>query len=135
MYTLNYTVKMFDTDASGLLFLTSQIRMAHEAYEAFMIAEGLGIAHILKHSDFLLPIVHAETDYHAPSSVGDHVKIEMTAERINANSFVLQYRFLNSAGVEVGTAKTVHVAVDKVSRKKRTLPDSVRAALAKLSSS
>ena len=31
-------------DASGFLFFTSQMRMAHEAYEAYMESAGLGIA-------------------------------------------------------------------------------------------
>ena len=132
MYRFDYTVKMFDTDASGFLFFTGQMRMAHEAYEAFMESSGLGISKILKADDFLLPIVHAETDYQGPSHVGDHLRIEVTASRIGTTSFTLSYRFLNETRYLVGTASTVHVAIDQKTLEKRPLPDHIRTAIESL---
>ena len=133
MYQLDYTVKMFDSDASGFLFFTSQMRMAHEAYEAFMESEGLGISKILRADDFLLPIVHAETDYRGPTHVGDRVRIEVTAQRIGTTSFTLAYRFVAEGEREVGTANTVHVAIAKASLEKRALPEHLRKAVETLS--
>jgi len=132
MFTFHYNVKMFDTDASGFLFFTSQMRMAHEAYEAFMVSSNLGIGHMLKTTDYLLPIVHAETDYHWPSRVGDRITIQMTAERVGDTSFTLAYRFMNEEGTEVGSAKTVHTAVDRKAHQKRPLPGPVRQAVQSL---
>lgn len=132
MFELAYSVKMFDTDASGYLFFTSQMRMAHEAYERFMESANLGISHILRASDFLLPIVHAETDYAGPSSVGDSLAIQVTAERVGKTSFTLFYRFLNEDKELVGTARTVHVAIDRDAHAKRELPDELRQAVTRL---
>jgi len=132
MYTYSYSVKMFDTDASGFLFVGSQVRMAHEAFESFMESAGMGIAQILRASDYSLPIVRAETDYKAPSRVGDRLVIEMSAERIGSTSFTLVYRILTEAGEDVGGAKTVHVAVERSSRKPVSLPEDLRAAIKSL---
>jgi 1,4-dihydroxy-2-naphthoyl-CoA hydrolase len=132
MYAFNYSVRMFDTDASGFLFFTSQMRMAHEAYEAFMASQGLSIGHILRGSDYLLPIVHAETDYKAPSHVGDTLSVEVSAEKVGTTSFTLSYRFVTEAGLVAGLAQTVHVAIDKATHQKLPLPAPLRAALESL---
>jgi 1,4-dihydroxy-2-naphthoyl-CoA hydrolase len=132
MFTLDYSVKMFDTDASGFLFFTSQMRMAHEAYEAFLASANLGISSILRSGNYLLPIVHAETDYRSPAGVGDRVQIQIRLERLGETSFTLFYRFLQPDGREVGTARTVHVAVATANHQKTALPEELRRALKKL---
>ena len=77
-------------------------------------------------------IVHAEADYTAPLRVGDPLAVEVTAERIGDSSFTIAYRLVKEPGQPVGVAKTVHVAIDKKSWKKRALPPEVRAAIEKL---
>ena len=128
MFTFDYTVRMADTDASGFLFFTSPLRMAHEAYEAFMKMNGLGIGSILKEADYLLPIVHAEIDNKATSFVDGSLSIEVSAERIGDTSFTLAYRLVSQDGRHVGSAMTTHVAID-AAHQKRGLPAPLRAAL------
>lgn len=132
MFTYLYTIRLADTDASGLIFFASQFRIAHEAYEAFLASRKMGLREILATSDVLLPIVRAEADYRAPCAVGDDLAVEVRLERLGSTSFTLAYRLQNSKGEEMGTARSVHVALDKLRRVKVPLPASIRAALSAL---
>ncbi len=129
MFTLNISIKLHDTDAAGLLFYANQFRLAHDAYEGFMEEIGFGFASIIKDSDFLLPIVHAEADYKAELSVGDRVTVRLTTEKVGDSSFTLAYELLDAEGKPVGSVKTVHVCLDKVTRKKKALSGDLRSAL------
>jgi 1,4-dihydroxy-2-naphthoyl-CoA hydrolase len=129
VFTITYRVKLADTDASGLLFFGSQFRIAHDAFEAFAHSSGLSVGEVLRERDFLLPIVHAEANYLAPSAVGDELRIEVRAERVGDSSFTLAYRLISPHGHDVGTVRIVHAAIDKKTRLKRSLPDDLRARL------
>ena len=134
MFTYQTTVKMHDTDAAGFLFFGDQFKIAHDAYEAFLDSIGYSIKIIITKESFILPIVHAEADYFIPISVGDQISVQLQVESINKNSFQIIYDFLNEYGKIVGNAKTVHVAVDKQTQKKTTLPAEFAEAIQQYSS-
>ena len=125
---------MHDTDAAGVLYFANQLRIAHEAFEAYMAGTGANMRHVVHEADYAVVIVHAEADYRAPLHVGDELTVEMTATHIGDSSFELDYRILQPAGRLAGTAKTVHVAIDRKAWKKRALPPEVRAAIERLAS-
>ncbi len=131
MYRFETTVRLHHTDAAGLLFFAAQFHLAHDAYESWMESIGYAFAPLLRTSPLVLPIVHAEADYKAPLSTGDRLTIEMTAEHIGEHSFVLAHRLLRGTQ-EVGTAKTVHVLVDKRNGEKQPLPDKLKGELVKI---
>ena len=132
MFTYTTTLRMHDTDAAGVLYFVNQLRIAHEAFEAFMISAGLGIAQIIQNADFQIVIIHAEADYTAPLFLGDRITVEVIADHIGETSFAILYRFMKDDDHAVGIAKTVHVAIDRKTRKKRHLPVDVRATIEKL---
>ncbi|MBP7830670.1 MAG: acyl-CoA thioesterase [Kiritimatiellae bacterium] len=120
---------MQDTDAAGVIFFTSQLRIAHETFEAFLDGIGLGLGVIMAERDYRIPLVHAESDYLAPARLGDELTVELTLDRAGQTSFSLRFRLLKSSGVEVGAVKTVQVAVDAGTWQKRPLPGELRNAL------
>ena len=131
MFTYKITVKMYDTDAAGILFFGNQFKWVHEAYEEFLESINFSFSDILK-TDFFVPIVHAEADYKAPLSVGDRITIQVKIDKIGQSSFTITYNILDTnKHVTVGTAKTVHVTVDKQTRKKIAIPTKLREALTK----
>jgi len=132
MFEYETSVRLHDTDAAGLLFFANQFRMAHDAYEAFMISIGYDFGSVLRTGKFLLPIVHASADYTAPLFVGDPLKIEVKADEISEHSFVLGYRFAGKSGAEVGRVRTVHVCIGMDTKEKMALPDELRGALEKI---
>ncbi len=132
MFVYNTTVKMHDTDAAGILFFGNQFRMVHDAYEKYLEKIGFSFARILRKTNFFIPIVHARADYKAPLFVGDPIAIHVRIARIGTTSFVLEYMLYDAKKRNVGTAKTVHVAINKKTKKKILLPSLFRSALARI---
>jgi YbgC/YbaW family acyl-CoA thioester hydrolase len=126
---LETSIKLHETDAAGLLFFGHQFKLAHDAYELLMEKIGFSFARVFDECDFLLPIVHAEADYLAPLYVGDRLTVIVSLAGIGESSFTLEYDFQNTEMKSVGKVTTVHVCVDKKNRKKRLLPEAIRAAL------
>ena len=82
--------------------------------------------------DFYLPIVHAEASFSRPLQVGDSIKISLSVAKVGKSSFTLVYELTNQAGALLGTARTVHTAVDPAMGKKIALPETLKEKLRKL---
>ena len=128
MFTYRTTVRLQDTDAAGILYFANQFTIIHEGYEEMFDEIGFGFARLIKKCDFFLPIVHAEADYKATLCVGDKLEIKITVLKIGQTSFILTYD-LKRGRQRVGTAQTVHVSINKKTKKKILLPSSLRTAL------
>lgn len=125
-YTKQYTIRMRDTDAAGLIYFAEQLRIAHEAFEAFIDEVGLSFRYLLTTAPYMIPIVHTEADYRAPLFVGDKVTIHMVLDRIGTSSFTIQFHLTRHDNVAVGTVKTTHVAIDRESHTKVPVPEELR---------
>lgn len=128
MFETQTDVKLHDTDAAGILFFANHFRIAHSTYESFMKSIGCGLDYIIRESDYLLLIVHAEADYKRSLFLGDNFTISLKAE-IGRTSFVLAYSFTDAQGNVASILRTVHVAIDKKTREKIPLPEKVRQGL------
>ena len=129
MFTYQTQIKLHDTDAAGLLFFSNQLKLAHDAYEAFLGTLGIPFSELIKKTPFCLPIVHNEPDSKLPLFVGDLIEIQVTVSNVGKTSFTLAYTLLNPTQDLVGTAQTVHVAIDKATRKKIPIPQELRSKL------
>ena len=106
---LKYKVRLRDTDATGVLYFTEQLRMALDALD-----DHFPLQNILKSNDLLLPIVHVEADYFSPLRVGDEVEISLNIEKIGTTSFSIGYLFLDPlTKKKVGFVKIVHVVTSR----------------------
>ena len=124
MYKTTNTVRMYDTDAAGILYFGSQFRFAHDAFESLMASEGFTFQRLFEIEPFIFVIVHAESDYQQFMHVGDQLEVETEVAHIGTTSFSLAYSFYKKTAngpILAGTAKTVHVCIDKITRKKRLL--------------
>ena len=126
MYTYQTKIKLHQTDAAGLLFFSHQFSIIHDAYEAMLETIGFSFAELIRHQDFFLPIVHAEADYDKPLFVGDVIEIQVVVEKIGKHSFTFAYKLFNAKHELVGSARTVHVTMDKKTQKKIPLPPLMR---------
>ena len=126
MYIYQTKIKLHETDAAGLLFFSNQFKIIHDAYESLLEKIGFGFAELIRHQSFFLPIVHAEADYKKPLFVGDVVEIQVTIEKVGQTSFTFAYKLLNARKELVGTARTVHVTMDKKTHTKIPLPSDMR---------
>ncbi len=134
MFKMYNTVRMYDTDAAGILYFGAQFRFAHDAFEALMAIEGFTFQQLFEQEPFIFVIVHAESDYKYTLHVGDVIEAETEVANIGATSFAISYRFFKETlegRVLAGTSKTVHVCIDKETRTKRLLDPRYVAMLAK----
>ena len=120
-YNYQTVVKMYDTDAAGILYFANQFRFVHDAWESFLNSKGIFIHELLNSSDYMFVIAHAESDYMAPVFLGDELIVQLCIERVGAQSVTFGYDILRKDEV-VGKAKTVHVAIDPSTRTSICLP-------------
>ena len=125
MYRHETRIRLADTDAAGVLYFASLLRIAHEAYEAWFESAGLPIATVMRDRTYALPIVHAEADFKLPLVLGDRVVVTLTVSELGDRSFTIQYGLEGPHGV-AGTARTVHVAIDRTEKRSMPLPAEVR---------
>ena len=133
MFEYKTQIRLHHTDAAGLLFFANQLVLAHDAYETLLSQIGLSYEKHLIKGVYLVPIVHIESDYKKPLFVGDKITIHLRVSKIGTTSFTLNYQFYNQRGVLVGNVKTIHVTMDKKTKKKISLPKAFRSALEKIS--
>lgn len=126
MHIYQHKLKLHETDAAGILFFSNQFKIVHDAYETLLEEIGFGFAELLKNRSFFLPIVHAEADFKKPLFVGDVIEIQITVENVGNTSFTFAYKLLNAKQELVGTARTVHVTIDKKTHQKIPLPAEMR---------
>ena len=132
MITYQTKIKLHETDAAGVLFFVNQLKIVHDAFEVLLESIGFAVAGLINEKDFLLPIVHSESDYKLPLSVGDPVEVQTVVADLGETSFTIAYTLLDAAQNIAGTALTVHVAVDKATYAKIPLPAELRKRLQSL---
>lgn len=124
-------VRMHDTDMAGILYFARQFRFVHDTLEDFFEFEGYKLDDLFRHYSFIFVIAHAEADYIRPVTVGDELEIRLSIEKQGASSVTILYEIYRNEQELVGTAKTIHVCLDRISRTKMTIPDEVRSRFSK----
>ena len=133
MYKYETTIKLHDTDTSGVIFFNNQLKLVHDAYQSMLERAGLSFKDMFKEGQYALPIVHTEADYKTPLTVGDKIIITVTLENISSHSFTLFYTLIKANDKTIaGTAKTVHVTTDKNISSKIPVPDKIKSILERI---
>lgn len=122
MFTYKTTIRLKDTDATGVLYFTEQLRMAEECFEAYLSSHGKNLHTMLQKDAYLLPIVHAEADYFSPLKLGDEIEIFCAVKHRGTTSITFHYR-LCKKGQDVGTVSITHVCIDRISQRPISLPE------------
>ena len=130
MFSYKTKIRLHDTDAAGIIFFANQLKIVHDAYEEWLEKYDLGFHTLLKKTNFFLPIVHAESDYKTSVFAGDKIVVALKTGHIGQTSFSLEFT-LTRGKTMVGTARTVHVAIDQKTRQKIPLPAVLRRVLEK----
>lgn len=128
-------VRLRDTDSAGLLFFANQFVYIHDAYEQWLDEIGFPMLQIIEKESFLLPIVHAESDYLRKLAVGDELEIIVGVGEIGNSSFALLYEIITADRASASRARTVHVTIGKKSGRKIRIPGKLLAALTRFKDS
>ncbi len=110
MFMYKRTIRVQDTDATGVLYFANQLQIGMEAFEEFLTAQGFSIHEMVAQKKFLLPVVHAEADFSAPLYLGDQLEVTLTFSRIGNRSFTHTSDILKG-GKKVGTATIIHAVL------------------------
>ncbi len=129
MFTYETTVKLHQTDAAGVCFFGNYFHIAHDAYEAFMASIDYSLRYIIDTDEDVVLIVHAEADYKKPVFGGDKVTVRTALQDLGRTSFRLQHTVLNGEGETAAEVATVHVAVNKESKRSVRLNERLVAGL------
>jgi 1,4-dihydroxy-2-naphthoyl-CoA hydrolase len=125
MYIYKTKIRLFHTDAAGLIFYSNLFNIAYECYEEFLEKSGLSVKKVLDDGKLLIPVVHAEADYLKPLRLGDKIEITMTLNSSGKSSFTLDYVLFNECKEKVAKVKTIHVLVDAKSGKPVKIPENL----------
>ncbi|MFC1557038.1 acyl-CoA thioesterase [candidate division KSB1 bacterium] len=132
MFSYTTKVQLHDTDAAGTIFFAHVLKMAHDAYQAFLESAGFEIGERLRNSSYIIPVVHAETDLLKPVVVGDVLDITLTSKEIGTTSYTIAYDFTNRGDETVFTAGTVHVVIDRRTQKPVPVPEGLKKVLSEI---
>ncbi|MCP4452435.1 MAG: acyl-CoA thioesterase [Planctomycetes bacterium] len=127
MFQTKRIVRLHHTDGAGVIFFAQLFALAHECYEAFMDTV-LPLRTVLDQGQILMPITHAESNYHKPMRVGDRLIITLTLRSQTTHSFTLDYVFTRD-NQQVATVNTRHVVVHADFTGKTPIPAELRQAL------
>ncbi len=121
LFNTEFTAKMHDIDAAGIVFFARFFYYAHDAYEQYLSSQQHSIAKFMQ-SGILLPIIHSEADFKAPLVLNEAIEIKLFLKEKRARSFSLEYHFINSDAEIKAIVQTVHVCMDHKRGKKCNLP-------------
>lgn len=125
-YVCRLPVRFQEVDSAGIVFFARVFEYHHDAYEAWMRSIGFPLDPTVKDRHHMLPLAHAEADYHAPILLGQEVEVRLRVAAVGTTSFTMASWIGTSAGEDLATVRTVHVCIDRGSKRPVHLPDPFR---------
>lgn len=128
MYTTKAKINFFDCDPAGIMFFGNVFKLSHSAYEDFINSLNLNF-NFWGQNKFVVPILHSEADFLQPLKTGDEITIEMSVISLKKYLFELYFEIKNKNGELCDRIKTLHIFIDKESKKKIEMDDKIFTAL------
>ena len=123
-------VQWADVDVAGIMYFAAYSRFAEYAEMQLFAELGFPYESVFTNFGFWLPRVRVEAEYHAPSKMGDWLRMRTHVEHVGASSLRWRTVFFNERTGEAGAAMTFIVAaIDAGMKKSRPLPEPIRAML------
>jgi YbgC/YbaW family acyl-CoA thioester hydrolase len=119
MFTIKRKINFFDCDPAGIIFYSRIFEFCHSAYE-HMIASFALKENYWMNEEYVVPIIHSESEYVKPIKYGDEISVNVQVSQLRDSSFELMYAIKRDKTL-CCHAKTVHVFVDKQSWKKQEM--------------
>ncbi len=95
-FTITKLITFGDADQVGIMYFANIFKMAHDAFESFIIDSGFGWKNWFSTDNWLLPIRHSEANYFKPLIPGESYQIEITTAHLGDTSFKIRFRFNKS---------------------------------------
>lgn len=121
MFTIKRKVNFFDCDPAGIIFYSRIFEFCHSAYEEMISSFALKENYWMN-ENYVVPIIHSESEYVKPIKFGDEILINVQVSQLRSSSFELMYTIKKDKTL-CSHVKTVHVFVDKQNWKKKEMFD------------
>lgn len=117
-----------DADSEGIVFFGNYFRLAHRALEQWLPLVGIPWSEWFSHADYGVPLRHVEADYLGPLRPGQAVEIGIGVRDLGESSVTFAYDF-RVGDRPTSALTTAHVFVNRHTRQKTAIPESLRARL------
>ena len=122
---------MYDTDMTGVIYFASIFRFVNNAWEDFVDEEASLFKNLSNNKEFSLVMAHVEADLLYPIRFRDLMKTQIFVENIGTSSFKNHYEIYNQHSIKVAKGNTVHVSINKTTRKSAPMPEGLQTMLKK----
>lgn len=125
MFEFKTKIRFHQTDAAGILFYGNVFYLVHDAYEE-LLAEFSPGRDYFTDPEFVIPIVHCESDFNEVMLTGEEVTIKVFTAAIKNSSFKLEYEIYGAKDNLKAVVRTVHVFIRKDNLAKTEIPEMLR---------
>lgn len=136
-YNHQYTVRLQDIDAAGVIFYGQLFTIAHGAWEQVLADNGCSLAQLIKTGEYALPVVRAEAEFLRPIQHGDTLNIQVSVSKIDDSSFTCLMAMTIGEASErprlAASVTQVHVCIDCKTAASISIPPHIRSTLTQLS--
>jgi len=134
MHTKKFFVHFNQVDHAQKMYFAEMFDLAHRTLEDFCQHKANGWTTWFDNSEWAVPIVNAQCQYHLPIFAGDHLQAQLSVQEIGKSSLTLKTTFskvgdegsTESPAKPVAEVVTTHVFVDKKVQAKMQVPQSIR---------
>jgi 4-hydroxybenzoyl-CoA thioesterase len=127
IFVAEIPVRFAHCDPAGIVFYPRYFEMFNSVVEDWC-AEGLGVGFRELHlgQGLGLPTAHIETDFSAPSQLGDVLRAELSVQKLGGASITLSIRLLGPEGGQRVKSELVLVMMDLQRQRAVPIPDTLR---------
>lgn len=117
------TVRIYDTDAQGIVHYAGYYRFFTNATEKFMI-EKVGIPYPIVSDELWFVIAESHATYHKPARLGDKLTVTLTPKTISPKVLRFEFR-ITTKGELLVEGYIVQVAINPKIWKSREIPNDI----------
>jgi acyl-CoA thioesterase FadM len=129
-FSQTISIRFRQADPAGIAFFGNVPGFAHDCFEDFIVDLGMTWAEWFQSEHFIVPIRHLECNFHSPFFAGKKYQVEAVVAQIRDSSFQMKYTFSKDQK-PCAEVTMVHTFLDKKSKKKISIPETIRSRLEK----
>jgi 4-hydroxybenzoyl-CoA thioesterase len=126
-FSVDILVRFAHCDPAGIVFYPRYFEMFNSVVEDWCARElAMSFREMHLNQDWGLPTVHIETDFTAPTELGETLEARLSVEKIGGASMHIVIRLAGTDGSERVRAKLVLVAMNLRERRAIPIPPAIR---------
>ena len=124
-----------DTDAAGIVFFARVLEYFHDAYAAFLRAEGVPLEEALRHKRWAAPLKSSEAHFLRPMRFGYALRTALVRVELSGSDLAMGYQTTLPNGEVAAVGVLRAVFVDLSTFKRVAAPEDVRRVFTRIQAS